>query len=83
MQIQMIDFLKKNLDVFVWLHEDMIGIDLEVTYHRLNIDPSRRPASQKRRKFGPKKYAALTEEVKKLLDNKLIEQAEHPQWVAY
>lgn len=80
MQIQVIDFLMKNLDVFAWSHEDMIGIDLEVAYYRLNIDPSRKPVSQKRRKFGPEKYATLVDEVKKLLDNKLIEQANHPQW---
>lgn len=34
--------------------------------------------TQKRRKFGSKKYAALAEEVEKLLDNDLIEQADQP-----
>lgn len=50
----------------------MIGIDPEIACHRLNIDPHRRPVAQKRRKFGPEKYAALAEEVKKLLDIDLI-----------
>lgn len=60
----------------------MVGIDPKHACHHLKIDPKRKPISQKQRKFGPKKYAALAEEVKKLLDNKLIEQAEdEPHWV--
>lgn len=31
-------FLKANLDVFAWSHEDNIGIDPNVICHRLNID---------------------------------------------
>lgn len=60
----------------------MVGIDPEVACHQLNIDPDKKPVAQKRRKFGPEKYAALSEEVKKLLDNDLIEQADQPQWVS-
>ena len=42
-------FLVKNLDVFAWSHEDMVGIDPKVMCHRLNIDPNHRPVRQKRR----------------------------------
>lgn len=73
MRDEVIQFLKANLDVFAWSHEDMVGIDPEIACHRLNIDPTKKPVSQKRRKFGPEKYVALADEVKKLLDNKLIE----------
>lgn len=45
---QVINFLKENLDVFAWSHEDMVGINPKVTCHKLNIDPSRRRVSQKR-----------------------------------
>ena len=33
-------FLKKNLDIFAWSHEDMPGIDLAIMVHRLNVSPT-------------------------------------------
>ena len=39
----LVQFLKKNIDVFAWSHEDMSGIDLGVITHRLNICPSFKP----------------------------------------
>ena len=60
---QLIDFLKENLDVFAWNHEDMVGIHLNVMLHRLNIDPNHRPASQKRRPMIIERYVTLKEEV--------------------
>ncbi|KAL8519687.1 hypothetical protein ACS0TY_010571 [Phlomoides rotata] len=42
---EMIDFLKKNIDVFAWSHGDMMGIDLRHACHHLKIDPKRKPVS--------------------------------------
>ena len=39
----LICFLRKNIDVFAWSHEDMPGIDPSVITHRLNVHPSSRP----------------------------------------
>ena len=36
----LVRFLKKNIDVFAWSHEDMSGIDPSVITHRLNVSPS-------------------------------------------
>ena len=36
-------FLKTNLYVFVWTHEDMVGIHADVMCHRLNISPDFKP----------------------------------------
>ena len=36
----LVRFLKKNIDVFSWSHEDMSGIDPSVITHRLNVSPS-------------------------------------------
>jgi len=33
-------FLKKNLDIFAWSHEDMPEIDLAIMVHRLNVSPT-------------------------------------------
>ena len=38
-----VQFLKKNVDVFAWSHEDMSGIDPRVITHRLNVSPSFKP----------------------------------------
>jgi hypothetical protein len=43
-----IKFLKDNLDIFAWTHDDMPGIDPSTICHKLNVDPSIRPVKQKR-----------------------------------
>ena len=39
----LVQFLKKNTDVFAWSHEDMPGIDPSVITHRLNVCPFFKP----------------------------------------
>ena len=39
----LVHFLKKNINVFAWSHEDMPGIDPSVITHRLNVCPSSKP----------------------------------------
>ncbi|KAL2453212.1 Uncharacterized protein Adt_49288 [Abeliophyllum distichum] len=56
-------FIRENLDVFAWKHDDMIGIDPKVSCHHLNIDPKFPSHKQKRRPLNPEKYKALKEEV--------------------
>ena len=53
MRTRLTQFLKENIDVFAWSHEDMPGIAPEVIQHRLNMDPERKPVQQKRRVFAP------------------------------
>ena len=49
MRTRLIEFLKENLDVFAWSHEDMTGISPKIIQHKLNVDPKReaRPAEAK------------------------------------
>lgn len=42
MKKKLVQFLKSNLDVFVWSHEDMPGIATEVIQHHLNMDLERK-----------------------------------------
>ena len=62
----LIYFLRKNIDVFAWSHEDMPGIDPSVITHRLNVHPSFKPVRQKKRVFAPERDNAIKEEVQKL-----------------
>ena len=45
-------FLRMNQDVFTWSHEDMPGIDLSITVHRLNVNTDSSPVRQKKRVFA-------------------------------
>ena len=35
---KLVQFLKENLDIFAWSHEDMPGISLEIIQHKLDVD---------------------------------------------
>ena len=59
----LIHFLRENIDVFAWSHEDMSGIDPNVITHRLNIYPSSKPVRQKKRVFALERDNAIKEEV--------------------
>lgn len=50
----MVEFLKKNMDIFVWTHEDMLGINESVIKHCLNDDAKKKPVQQRYRGFAPK-----------------------------
>ena len=49
---RLIQFLKENLNVFAWNHEDMPSISTKVIQHRLNLDPEKKPIQQRRRVFN-------------------------------
>ena len=59
----LIHFLRENIDVFAWSHEDMPGIDPSVITHRLNIYPSSKPVRQKKRVFALERDNAIKKEV--------------------
>ena len=79
---RLVQFLKENLDVFTWSHEDMPGISPEVIQHKLNVNPERKPVQQRRRVFTPEKDQAVTEEVSKLLMAGFIREVYNPDWFA-
>ena len=78
---QLVSFLKEHKDVFAWSHEDMPGIDPAIIVHKLNVDPSHKPVIQKSRRFNPKLYMAINEEVEKLLAARFIREVHYPEWL--
>ena len=76
---RLIQFLKKNLDVFAWSHEDMPGIAPEVIQHKLNVNPERKPVQQRRKTFAPERDQAVEEEVTKLLTVGFIREVYYPE----
>ena len=78
----LIQFLRENIDVFAWSHEDMPGIDPGVITHRLNVYPSSKPVRQKKRVFAPERDNAIKEEVQKLTTAQFIREVYYPDWLA-
>ena len=76
-----VQFLKENVDVFAWSHEDMPGMDPGVITHRLNVSPSFKPIRQKKRVFAPKRDNAIKNEVHKLMTAKFIREVYYPDWL--
>ena len=68
----LIQLLKKNVDVFAWSHEDMSGIDPSVITYCLNVCPSFKPVQQKKIVFVPERDNAIKDEVQKLMAAKFI-----------
>ena len=48
MRKKLVQFLKGNLDVFAWSHEDLPGIATEVIQYQLNVDLEKKPVQQRR-----------------------------------
>ena len=77
-----VSFLKDNLDVFAWSHEDMPRIPASIIQHRLNVDPEKKPVQQRRRVFAPEQNKAVMDEVNKLLAANFIQEVHYPEWLA-
>ena len=78
----LVQFLKKNIDVFAWSHEDMPGIDPSVITHLLNVSPSFKPIRQKKMVFALERDNAIKDEVQKLIAAKFIREVYYPDWIA-
>jgi len=77
----LVQFLRKRIDVFAWSHEDMLGIDLSVITHQLNVHPSSNPVRQKKRVFALERDIAIKEEVQKLTTVQFIWKVYYPNWL--
>ena len=78
----LIRFLKQNTKVFAWKQEDMGGIDPAVITHKLEVNPSFKLIKHKRRIFAPERQKAINEEVRKLLQVRVIREVDYPNWLA-
>lgn len=82
MKEELKNFLRRNVDVFAWKHEDMIRIDLNISCHHLQIDMNCTPHRQKRRSLNNERYEALKEEVERLVNNGFVREAIYPKWIS-
>ena len=73
--------LRKNQDVFMWSHKDMLKIDREIIQHHLNVNPECKLVQQIQRIFALECNKAVTEEVEKLLKAGFIREVFNPDWL--
>jgi len=82
MKKRIVEFLKRNLDVFSWSHKGMPGILENFIQHRLNVDPGKKPIQQRKRVFAPERNKAIMDEVNMLLTAKFIREVYYLEWLA-
>ena len=74
----LVEFLKKNYDVFSWSQGDILGIDPQVAVHKLFTNPDHSPVRQKRRKFAPKCLKFIKDEMAKFIKDNVIRESHYP-----
>ena len=74
---QLVALLKKYVDVFAWMYDEMPSMDPGLAVHSLNVDPGVKPVVQPARVFHTDLEAQITQEVKKLLVGGFIKPIQH------
>lgn len=67
--------------MFVWSHEDMLGIDLGIIVHHLNANPNIKPVKLKRRSYNQDRYEDIKQEVDMLLKAGYIIEVYYPKLI--
>ena len=76
------EFLAKFQDVFAWSYKDVLGIDLEIAQHHIDINAHMVPIKQKLRCMRTKWLLRIKEEVTKQLKVGFIKPILQAEWIA-
>ena len=79
---QLVDLLRRNVDVFAQDAYETPGIDPKFICHHLNINPSITPKRQPPRRPSKEHVEAVKSEVTKLNQTGVIKEVFYPQWLA-
>jgi hypothetical protein len=79
---ELVQFLNKSKDVFVWSAKDLQGVDRDIIEHALETDERIPPKKQKLRKMSEEKVKAVEAEVQRLQDAQVIREVKYPVWLA-
>ena len=75
---QLVEFLRKNVDVFVWSAYEAPGVDPSFICHHLNVNPSITPNRQPPRRPSKEHAEAVRNEVTKLKQARTIKEVFYP-----
>ena len=76
---KLIDFLRKNMDVFAWDAYEAPGVDPNFICHHLNVSPTVTPKKQPPRRPSKEHADAVREEVMKLKKARAIKEVFLPR----
>ena len=79
---ELIEFLKRNIDVFAWDACDAPWIDPAFICHCLNVNPAITPNKQPPRRLSKEHADAIRDEVAKLKLAGAIKEVFYPKWLA-
>ena len=79
---ELIEFLRKNVEVFTWNTYEAPGVDPSFICHHLNVNPSITPRKQPPRRSSKDHSDAVRDEVTKLKQAEAIKEVFYPKWLA-
>ena len=79
---QLMNFLRKNIDIFVWSTYNALGVDPDFICHQLNVNPSAISKKQPPRCSSREHSNAIKGEVLKLKRARAIKDVFCPEWLA-
>jgi hypothetical protein len=62
-EIELLSFLDRNNDVFVWKTSDLTGVSRDIIEHKLQVDHFMKPRKQRLCRMSDEKVAAAKAEV--------------------
>ena len=74
--------LKYFVNIFAWSYEDLKTYDTSIIQHKIPLKQDTRPFCRKLRRINPALLPVIENEVKKLLDGKIIVPLRYSTWVA-
>ena len=79
---ELVEFLKRNIDVFAWNAYEALGVDPDFICHHLNVSPLMAPKKQLPRRPSKEHADAVRQEVTKLKQAGAIKEVFYPEWLA-
>ena len=78
---ELVEFLKKNVDVFAWNAYEAPRVNPSFICHHLNVNPSVTPKKQPPRRSSKEHSNAVKDEVAKLKQAGAIKEIFYPEWL--
>ena len=79
---ELIEFLRRNIDVFDWNAYEALGVDPEFICHHLKVNPLITPRKQSPRRLSKEHTEAVREEITKLKQAGAIKEVFYLEWLA-
>ena len=79
---ELVEFLKRNIDVFAWNTYKAPRVDPDFICHHLNVNPLITPKKQLPRRLSKEHAEAVRQEVTKLKQAGAIKEVFYPEWLA-